>query len=208
MCDLFASIKAQRIAPGGRCTSIGMTGSRCIAGVPAPHASRAIANAGSRSTQQAPVKRAANLVRGNRLLFTIAVLALVGRLDVDNRPVRKLGPVARRRTVVDPVVGGFVYVVAALVAKRGHPFFIAKLLEDPALALRMHEYGEVPFAAKYPLAKCAPSGGACAGVIAVATEKPGAVSGAPARDHVASQQDRLIVGQKVHWVLLPTNSPK
>ena len=65
MCDLFAGVKAQRIAPVGRSPGVGMTGRRRVAGVPAPYAGRAVANAGGRSTQQAPVKRAANLVRAS-----------------------------------------------------------------------------------------------------------------------------------------------
>ena len=208
MRDLFTGIEVQRIAPGGRRAGVGVAGRRRVAVVPTPHAGRAVAHASGGSIEQAPVHCSANFVCGDRLLFAIAVVALVGRLDVDDRPVRELGPVARRRAVVDPVIGGVVYVVAALVAKRGHPFFIAKLLEDPALALGMHEDREVASAAKYRLAKCPPAGGACAGVIAVTTEKPGAVSGAPACDHVAGQQDRLVVGQKVYWVFVAANGPQ
>ena len=120
----------------------------------------------------------------------------------------KLGPVARRRAVMYPVVGSIVDIVAALVAERRHPFFIAELLEDPALTLGMHENGEVPAAAEHRLAKRAPACGLCAGVVAVASEKPGAVRGTPARDHVAGQQDRLVVGQNVRRVFITAYRPQ
>ena len=63
-------------------------------------------------------------------------------------------------------------------------------------------------ATEHRLAKRAPTCSLCSGVVAVATEKPGAVRGAPARDHVAGQQDRLVVGQTVHRVFVAANGPQ
>ena len=58
------------------------------------------------------------------------------------------------------------------------------------------------------MAKRAPACSLCAGVVTVASEKPGAVRGTPARDHVTGQQDRLVVRQNVRRIFIAAHRPQ
>ena len=169
--------------------------------LPVRHALAGVADPGGRGQEEAPISRAPHVVRGEALpgLRRDSIFA---RRKSNQRTGRCLGPFRRKRPghgPLDSIVGD---IRNALIAEHVHPGLIAELVEHPLRLTGIQNHRRVRSGVEHGLADSFPAPDILARALALEGKQPGHGIGAPASDHIAHEQLRLIVSQRRRHVLL------